>query len=399
MQIDEEAKKFLEEKLNLSEFLSKEAIDEFYSSMQRYLKKKRIYKNSLSYRLDETIEFLEFLDLEYLDILTIIKNYPSVLHANKKDFLEKYLLLGVIKDPHTNEGIRKDILVNHSKYLIIGFKTLYARYKYLVENGEPLTKYYLLKMTNKEFENTFKRSNEVLISEYPCDDNVLNELLDLEENAIFKEKINEKKSGFKYAWFIKIWKRIIYKGYYFNCRGRWRGPLVGPVVAAAVILPKDYHLVGLNDSKKLSEKKRNTFYKIINEEAIAIGIGIVDAKTIDEINIYQASRLAMIKAINNLKIKPEHILVDAMPLDLDIPSTSIIHGDALSLSIAAASVIAKVTRDKMMYDLDEKYPEYGFKRHKGYPTKEHLEAIKKYGVLDNYRFSYKPVQEAKKVKA
>lgn len=177
-----------------------------------------------------------------------------------------------------------------------------------------------------------------------------------------------------------------------------RGPLVGPVVAAAVILPKDYHLAGLTDSKKLSEKKRNTFYKIINEEAIAIGIGIVDAKTIDEINIYQASRLAMIKAINNLKIKPEHILVDAMPLDLEIPSTSIIHGDALSLSIAAASVIAKVTRDKMMYDLDEKYPEYGFKRHKGYPTKEHLEAIKKYGVLENYRFSYKPVQEAKKVK-
>lgn len=199
MQIDEEAKKFLEEKLNLSEFLSKEAIDEFYSSMQRYLKKKRIYKNSLSYRLDETIEFLEFLDLEYLDILTTIKNYPSILHANKKDFLEKYLLLGVIKDPKTNEEIRKDILVNHSKYLIIGFKTLYARYKYLVENEEALTKYYLLKMTNKEFENTFKRSNEVLISEYPCDDNVLNELLDLEENAIFKEKINEKKSGFKYA--------------------------------------------------------------------------------------------------------------------------------------------------------------------------------------------------------
>lgn len=177
-----------------------------------------------------------------------------------------------------------------------------------------------------------------------------------------------------------------------------RGPLVGPVVAAAVILPKDYQLLGLTDSKKLSEKKRNTFYKIINEEAIAIGIGIVDAKTIDEINIYQASRLAMIKAINSLKIKPEHILVDAMPLDLDIPSTSIIHGDALSLSIAAASVIAKVTRDKMMYDLDEKYPEYGFKRHKGYPTKEHLEAIKKYGVLENYRFSYKPVQDAKKVK-
>lgn len=170
-----------------------------------------------------------------------------------------------------------------------------------------------------------------------------------------------------------------------------RGPLVGPVVSAAVILPKNYKLDGLTDSKKLSEKKRNVFYEILQKEALAIGIGIVDAQKIDEVNIYQASKLAMIEAINKLKIKPEHILVDAMPLDLDIPSTSIIHGDALSLSIAAASVIAKVTRDKMMYELDEKYPQYGFKNHKGYPTKEHLEAINKYGVLDNYRFSYKPV--------
>lgn len=171
-----------------------------------------------------------------------------------------------------------------------------------------------------------------------------------------------------------------------------RGPLVGPVVAAAVILPKNYELLGLTDSKKLSEKKRNAFYEILQTDAIAIGVGVISAKIIDEVNIYEASKLAMKEALSNLKIKPEYVLIDAMPLDLDVDSTSIIHGDALSLSIAAASVIAKVTRDKMMYDLDKIHPEYGFAKHKGYPTKQHLQAIKKYGVLDNYRFSYKPVK-------
>ncbi len=172
-----------------------------------------------------------------------------------------------------------------------------------------------------------------------------------------------------------------------------RGPLVGPVVAAAVILPKNYKLDGLNDSKKLSEKKRNIFYKQLMIDAIAIGIGEVSAEVIDKVNIYEASRMAMIEAINNLKVKPEHILVDAMPLSLEIPSTSIIHGDSLSLSIAAASVIAKVTRDEMMYELDKKYPEYHFAKHKGYPTKLHLECLKIYGPLKNYRFTYKPVHD------
>lgn len=172
-----------------------------------------------------------------------------------------------------------------------------------------------------------------------------------------------------------------------------RGPLVGPVVAAAVILPVNYHLEGLTDSKKLSEKKRNLFYDILKKDAIAIGVGEVSAQKIDEVNIYEASKLAMIGAINNLKIKPEHVLIDAMKLPLDIPSTSIIHGDALSLSIAAASVIAKVTRDKMMYELNELYPEYHFDKHKGYPTKLHLECLEKYGPLENYRFSYKPVKD------
>lgn len=170
-----------------------------------------------------------------------------------------------------------------------------------------------------------------------------------------------------------------------------RGPLVGPVVAAAVILPKGYKLEGLTDSKKLSEKKRNTFYDILMKDAIAIGVGIKSNKIIDEVNIYEATKLAMKDAINNLSVKPEHVLIDAMPLELDIPTTSIIKGDALSESIAAASVIAKVTRDRMMYELDKEYPEYGFAKHKGYLTKEHINNVKQYGLLDNYRFTFKPI--------
>ncbi len=172
-----------------------------------------------------------------------------------------------------------------------------------------------------------------------------------------------------------------------------RGPLVGPVVASCVVLPKNYELEGLDDSKKLSEKKRDKFYEILKKDALGIGIGIVGPEEIDKINIYEASKKAMIMAINDCNTKIEHVLVDAMKLDIDIPTTPIIHGDALSLSIAAASVIAKVTRDKMMYELHEKYPMYGFDKHKGYPTKLHLENIKKYGILDNYRKTYKPVKE------
>lgn len=177
-----------------------------------------------------------------------------------------------------------------------------------------------------------------------------------------------------------------------------RGPLYGPVVAAAVILPKNYKLKGLNDSKKLSEKKRNEFYKIINKDAISIGIGIINEDKIDEVNIYEATKLAMKEAISKLKVKPEHILIDAMPLDIEIPTTSIIKGDAKSESIAAASVIAKVTRDSMMYELDKKYPMYGFKNHKGYPTKKHIEAINEYGLIPGYRKSYAPIRDMVKEK-
>ena len=170
-----------------------------------------------------------------------------------------------------------------------------------------------------------------------------------------------------------------------------RGPLVGPVVTACVILPKDFKCPGLTDSKKLSEKKRNEYYDYIKSYALSIGIGIKSNKEIDEYNILEATKKAMKESIYNGSIIPEHVLIDAVKLDLDIPSTSIIKGDAKSISIAAASVIAKVTRDAMMYELDKKYPEYDFKSNKGYGTKRHIEALEKYGYLDEHRLSFKPV--------
>ncbi len=174
-----------------------------------------------------------------------------------------------------------------------------------------------------------------------------------------------------------------------------RGPLIGSVVAACVVLPKDFVLNGLTDSKKLSEKKRNEFYEIIKKEALAIGIGEVSEKVIDKVNIYEATKIAMTMAINQVKeqINLEYVLIDAMPLSIDIPTNSIIKGDAKSISIAAASVIAKVTRDKMMYELDEKYPMYDLKNNKGYGTKKHLQAIKEYGITKYHRLSYAPVKE------
>ena len=172
-----------------------------------------------------------------------------------------------------------------------------------------------------------------------------------------------------------------------------RGPLYGPVVAACVILPKDFKLEGLNDSKKLTEKKRNVYYDYLIKNVI-YAVGIVDNKEIDKINIYEASKKAMKIAIEKVRkmSKVDYVLTDAMPIDMDIPVKPIIKGDAKSITIAAASVIAKVTRDKMLYEIDKKYPEYGFKNHKGYPTKKHLEAINKYGLIDGYRKTYGPIK-------
>ena len=172
-----------------------------------------------------------------------------------------------------------------------------------------------------------------------------------------------------------------------------RGPLVGPVVAACVVLPEKFNLDGLTDSKKLSEAKREYFYEEIKKQAITYGVGIISEKRIDEINIYEATKEAMIEAINNCNPKPEYVLTDAMKLNIDIPVTPIIKGDLKSITISAASVIAKVTRDRMLYELDKKYPMYDFKNNVGYPTKTHLAAIEKYGIIDEHRRSYGPVKE------
>lgn len=179
-----------------------------------------------------------------------------------------------------------------------------------------------------------------------------------------------------------------------------RGPLIGDVVAACVVLPKDFVLEGLTDSKKLSEKKRDAYYEIIKEQALAIGIGKVSPREIDELNIYEATKKAMTIAIDEVrsKINLEHVLIDAMPLELDIPTTSIIKGDSKSISIAAASVIAKVTRDRDLYELDKLYPMYDLANNKGYGTKKHIEALKEYGITEYHRLSYAPVRENKNKK-
>ena len=173
-----------------------------------------------------------------------------------------------------------------------------------------------------------------------------------------------------------------------------RGPLVGPVVAACVVLPREFNLDGLTDSKKLSEKKRDFYFEEVKRQALGYGIGIIDEKKIDEVNIYEATKLAMKEAIEECKktCKIEHVLIDAMPLELDVPTTSIIKGDLKSITISAASVIAKVTRDRMLDELHEKFPMYDFKKNKGYPTKKHLEAIEEYGIIDEHRRSYGPVK-------
>ena len=167
-----------------------------------------------------------------------------------------------------------------------------------------------------------------------------------------------------------------------------RGPLVGPVVTAAVILPKDFYDERINDSKKLTEKKRELLYDVIMENAISVGIGISNEDVIDEINILNATKRAMLEAVNNLNVKPEHLLIDAVKLNTDIPQTSIIKGDAKSESIAAASIIAKVTRDRMMVEYDKIYPGYDFASNKGYGTAKHIDALKLQGSSPIHRKTF-----------
>ena len=171
-----------------------------------------------------------------------------------------------------------------------------------------------------------------------------------------------------------------------------RGPLAGPVVAAAVILPPGCKIKGLNDSKKIPKKKHMVIYQAILDQALAVGIGIIDNTVIDQVNIYEATKLAMKDALSRSKLKPDYLLIDAMKLDVEIPQESIIKGDANSLSIAAANIVAKVTRDKLMADYDKEFPGYDFAKNAGYGTKNHLQGLEQNGVTPIHRKTFEPVK-------
>jgi len=173
-----------------------------------------------------------------------------------------------------------------------------------------------------------------------------------------------------------------------------RGPLAGPVVAASVILPSDFSVPGIDDSKKISPKKREKLIDDIYAHAIAVGVGIVDARKIDQINILQASLLAMAKSVQKLETQPDYLLIDGtFPISSDLPQKTVPKGDSLSISIAAASIVAKVTRDRLMAEYALQFPEFDFDKHKGYPTKAHKAAIRQYGVCPIHRRSFKGVKE------
>ncbi|MDG5470271.1 ribonuclease HII [Jeotgalibacillus sp. ET6] len=175
-----------------------------------------------------------------------------------------------------------------------------------------------------------------------------------------------------------------------------RGPLAGPVVAAAVVLPEGFYLPGLDDSKKLTDVKKEYLYKEIHHQATAIGIGFSEAQEIDDVNIYQATKLAMNRAVNDLGMVPEMLLIDAMAIETEIPQKSIIKGDSRSISIAAASIVAKVTRDRYMGELAQSYPYYKFEKNAGYGTKEHLKGLQTHGPCAEHRMSFAPVKSLNK---
>jgi ribonuclease HII len=208
----------------------------------------------------------------------------------------------------------------------------------------------------------------------------------MEKERLLQEKFNAM-TVFENKWLAQGYKYIA------GVDEVGRGPLAGPVVAAAVILPKDFFLPGIDDSKKLSEKKRNDYDLIIRRKAIAVSVAMIDAGEIDTINIYEATKKAMLAAIASLSSKPEVLLIDAMKLETPFVVESIIKGDAKSVSIAAASIVAKVARDNLMVKLTAEFPEYAFGQNMGYGTKEHILAIQKHGITPYHRKSFAPIKD------
>ncbi|MCD5397658.1 ribonuclease HII [candidate division NPL-UPA2 bacterium] len=213
---------------------------------------------------------------------------------------------------------------------------------------------------------------------------------------ILRREIRDREQEIRFPCLSRYEKRLWREGFSLiaGIDEAGRGPLAGPVVAAAVILPRDIFLPSVDDSKKLSSQKREEVFSEIGKGARAIGVGVVGEVTIDRINILQATYLAMRQAVAELKAFPDYLLVDGMTLPgLDTPQLAIVKGDSLSISIAAASIVAKVTRDRIMAEKDKRFPQYGFAQHKGYGTKVHLKALDEYGVSPLHRRSFRPVKE------
>lgn len=208
---------------------------------------------------------------------------------------------------------------------------------------------------------------------------------------IEKEKIRRNDFQKRLAYEKKLWNSGC--EYVTGIDEVGRGPLAGPVVAAAVILPHDFALYDVNDSKQLSEKKRESLYNKILDQALAVGIGIGNSPLIDEVNIYEATRITMKQALDNLSIKPNHLIIDAMQIETDIPQIKLIKGDAKSVSVSAASIVAKQFRDHLMRAYDEYYPGYDFAHNVGYGTAKHLAALKKLGITPIHRLSFEPVKK------
>ena len=249
---------------------------------------------------------------------------------------------------------------------------------------------------------TISQIKEILSSIHTIEDPMFQQLsLDMRKGVqtalkSCQKRIEKEQKRAEHFMEMQYYERLAYKegaSFIAGVDEVGRGPLAGPVVAAAVILPKNIEDLGFDDSKKLSASKREEIYRLIQEKAIAIGIGIVDADIIDQVNIYQASRLAMQQAVSELKIQPDYLLIDAMKIDVNTPQIGIIKGDAKSISIAAASIVAKQVRDQMMQEFDELYPGYDFSNNAGYGTPKHLEGLKSQGICPIHRKTFAPIKD------
>ena len=249
---------------------------------------------------------------------------------------------------------------------------------------------------------TISQIKEILSSIHSMEDPIFQQLsLDMRKGVqtalkSCQKRIEKEQKRAEHFIEMQYYERLAYKegaSFIAGVDEVGRGPLAGPVVAAAVILPKNIEDLGFDDSKKLSASKREEIYRLIQEKAIAIGIGIVDADIIDQVNIYQASRLAMQQAVSELKIQPDYLLIDAMKIDVNTPQIGIIKGDAKSISIAAASIVAKQVRDQMMQEFDELYPGYDFSNNAGYGTPKHLEGLKSKGICPIHRKTFAPIKD------